>query len=69
MNGDVRLRVEGLMPERLLERAIQEGARFRACLLYTSCQSVSLGCLALLRLGMTGIPPLSLIQRTNLSLS
>lgn len=30
MNGDVRLRVEGLMLERLLERAIQEGARFRA---------------------------------------
>ena len=29
MNGDVRLRVEGLMLERLVERAISEGARFR----------------------------------------
>lgn len=28
MNGDVRLRVEGLMLERLLNRAMQEGARF-----------------------------------------
>ena len=30
MNGDVRLRVEGLMLERLLERALAEGAQFRA---------------------------------------
>ena len=29
MNGDVRLRVEGLMLERLLQRALNEGARFR----------------------------------------
>lgn len=29
MNGDVRLRVEGLMLERLIQRAIREGARFR----------------------------------------
>ena len=29
MNGDVYLRVEGLMLERLLNRAMQEGARFR----------------------------------------
>jgi len=30
MNGDVRLRVEGLMTERLLQRAIAEGAKFRS---------------------------------------
>ena len=30
MNGDVRLRVEGLMLERLIERAVGEGAKFRA---------------------------------------
>ena len=30
MNGDVRLRVEGLMLERLIERAISEGAQFRS---------------------------------------
>lgn len=29
MNGDVRLRVEGLMLERLIQRALNEGARFR----------------------------------------
>lgn len=29
MNGDVRLRVEGLMLERLVQRALNEGARFR----------------------------------------
>lgn len=29
MNGDVRLRVEGLMLEKLIQRAIGEGARFR----------------------------------------
>lgn len=29
MNGDIRLRVEGLMLERLLERALSEGARFK----------------------------------------
>lgn len=29
MNGDVRLRVESLMPERLLNRALSEGAQFR----------------------------------------
>ena len=30
MNGDVRLRVECLTPERLIERALREGARFKA---------------------------------------
>jgi len=30
MNGDVRLRVEGLMLERLIQRAANEGARFRS---------------------------------------
>lgn len=29
MNGDVRLRVEGLMLERLMERALSDGARFK----------------------------------------
>ena len=30
MNGDVRLRVEGLMLERLIQRALHEGARFKS---------------------------------------
>ena len=30
MNGDVRLRVEGLMLERLIQRAVSEGAHFRS---------------------------------------
>mgnify|MGYP001708433319 CR=1 FL=1 len=30
MNGDIRLRVEGLMLERLIERALSEGARFKS---------------------------------------
>lgn len=30
MNGDVRLRVEGLMLEKLVERALMDGARFRS---------------------------------------
>ncbi|MGN0802600.1 MAG: sporulation protein YqfD [Candidatus Faecivicinus sp.] len=30
MNGDVRLRVEGLMLERLIQRALNEGARFKS---------------------------------------
>ncbi len=30
MNGDVRLRVEGLMLERLIQRAVNEGAHFRS---------------------------------------
>lgn len=33
------------------------------------CQSVFLGCLAVIRLGITTIPPCSSNQRTNLSLS